>query len=97
MGSRMASRLIQAGFQVAVWNRTASACEELIDIGAHALDLSNIGQYPLILTCLADDKAVQAVFDQIQTNLKRVRSLWTSQVSLLLPQKYLLRLLLHKM
>ena len=70
MGSRMASRLIQAGFQVAVWNRTASACEELIDIGAHALDLSNIGQYPLILTCLADDKAVQAVFDQIQTNLK---------------------------
>ena len=33
MGSRMASRLIQAGFQVAVWNRTASACEELIDIG----------------------------------------------------------------
>ena len=64
MGSRMASRLIQAGFQVAVWNRTASACEELIDIGAHALDLSNIGQ------CLADDKAVQAVFDQIQTNLK---------------------------
>jgi len=70
MGSRMASRLIQAGFQVAVWNRIASASEELIDIGAHALDLSNIGHYPLILTCLADDKAVQAVFDQIQTNLK---------------------------
>ena len=70
MGSRMASRLIQAGFQVAVWNRTASACEELIDIGAHALDLSNIGQYPIVLTCLADDKAVQAVFEQIQPHLK---------------------------
>lgn len=26
MGSRMAARLIHAGFQVAVWNRTASAC-----------------------------------------------------------------------
>lgn len=70
MGSRMASRLIQAGFQVAVWNRTASACEELIDIGAHALDLSNIGRYPIVLTCLADDKAVQAVFEQIQPHLK---------------------------
>lgn len=70
MGSRMATRLIQAGFQVAVWNRTASACDELIDIGAQALELSDIGEYPVILICLADDKAVKAVFEQIQPNLK---------------------------
>ncbi|WP_335974084.1 NAD(P)-dependent oxidoreductase [Acinetobacter calcoaceticus] len=70
MGSRMATRLIQAGFQVAVWNRTSSACEELIDIGAQPLELSNIGEYPVILICLADDKAVEAVFEQIQPNLK---------------------------
>ncbi|MFY5899602.1 NAD(P)-dependent oxidoreductase [Acinetobacter pittii] len=70
MGSRMATRLIQAGFQVAVWNRTFSACEELIDIGAQPLELSDIGEYPIILTCLADDKAVEAVFEQIQPNLK---------------------------
>ncbi|MBI1449010.1 NAD(P)-dependent oxidoreductase [Acinetobacter sp. AC1-2] len=70
MGSRMATRLIQAGFQVAVWNRTVSACDELIDIGAQPLKLSNIGEYPVILICLADDKAVQAVFEQIQPNLK---------------------------
>lgn len=70
MGSRMATRLIQAGFQVAVWNRTVSACDELIDIGAQPLELSNIGEYPVILICLADDKAVQAVFEQIQPNLK---------------------------
>lgn len=70
MGSRMATRLIQAGFQVAVWNRTVAACDELIDIGAQALELSNIGEYPVILICLADDKAVQAVFEQIQPNLK---------------------------
>ncbi|RZH10948.1 NAD(P)-dependent oxidoreductase [Acinetobacter pittii] len=70
MGSRMATRLIQAGFQVAVWNRTPSACEELIDIGAQPLELSDIGEYPIILTCLADDKAVEAVFEQIQPNLK---------------------------
>lgn len=70
MGSRMATRLIQAGFQVAVWNRTFSTCEELIDIGAQALELSDIGDYPIILTCLADDKAVEAVFEQIQPHLK---------------------------
>ncbi|MEQ1162245.1 NAD(P)-dependent oxidoreductase [Acinetobacter calcoaceticus] len=70
MGSRMATRLIQAGFQVAVWNRTVSACDELIDIGAQTLELSNIGEYPVILICLADDKAVEAVFKQIQPNLK---------------------------
>ena len=70
MGSRMATRLIQAGFQVAVWNRTFSACEELIDIGAQPLELSNIGDYPIILICLADDKAVEAVFEKIQPSLK---------------------------
>ena len=69
MGSRMATRLIQAGFDVGVWNRTASACDVLIDMGATALDVQNIGQYPVILTCLADDAAVQAVFDHIQHQL----------------------------
>jgi len=69
MGSRMATRLIQAGFEVAVWNRTASACDVLIDMGATGLDLQEIGQYPVILTCLADDAAVQAVFYQIQNQL----------------------------
>ena len=69
MGSRMATRLIQAGFSVAVWNRTASACDVLIDMGATALELPDIGQYPVILTCLADDAAVQSVYDQIQAQL----------------------------
>lgn len=70
MGSRMATRLVQAGFHVAVWNRTASACEPLIDIGAHALQLENIAQYPIILSCLADDQAVEAVFKQIKPHLQ---------------------------
>ena len=70
MGSRMATRLVQAGFQVAIWNRTASACESLIDMGAHALQLDNIADYPVILSCLADDHAVQNVFDLIAPHLK---------------------------
>ena len=69
MGSRMATRLINAGFPVAVWNRTPSACNELISKGATALDFKDIGQYPVILTCLADDHAVQNVIDQIEPYL----------------------------
>ena len=70
MGSRMATRLIQAGFDVAVWNRTATACEALIDMGAHPLEIENIGAYPIILTCLADDKAVQSVYERIEPHLQ---------------------------
>jgi len=66
MGSRMATRLLQAGFEVAVWNRTRSACDALIDLGATNLTLQNIAEYPVILTCLADDKAALSVYEQIE-------------------------------
>lgn len=65
MGSRMATRLLQAGFQVAVWNRTTTACDPLVAMGALALSLEQISDYPVILTCLADDQAMAAVFAQI--------------------------------
>ena len=65
MGSRMATRLIQAGFEVAVWNRSASACDELVAIGATPLSLDQIANYSVILSCLADDYAVAAVYVQI--------------------------------
>ncbi|UYF74941.1 NAD(P)-dependent oxidoreductase [Acinetobacter ursingii] len=70
MGSRMASRLIKAGFKVSVWNRTEAACEPLITMGATSLQLKNIGDYPVILTCLADDHAVSHVFEQIKPYLR---------------------------
>ena len=70
MGTRMASRLLQAGYTVAVWNRSPHACEVLIQQGAQSLDLAEIGNYPVVLTCLADDQAVQNVFSQIQPALK---------------------------
>ncbi|OTG64749.1 NAD(P)-dependent oxidoreductase [Acinetobacter silvestris] len=69
MGSRMATRLLQAGFDVAVWNRTSTACEALIDTGATALSLEKVNHYPIILTCLADDAAAESVFDQIRPYL----------------------------
>ncbi|MCU4641344.1 NAD(P)-dependent oxidoreductase [Acinetobacter courvalinii] len=70
MGTRMASRLLQAGYRVAVWNRSPHACEALMQQGAQSLDLAEIGNYPVVLTCLADDQAVQSVFSQIQPALK---------------------------
>ena len=70
MGTRMASRLLQAGYTVAVWNRSQHACEALIQQGATQLELDKIAKYPVILICLADDQAVQSVFDQIQPYLK---------------------------
>lgn len=70
MGSRMAARLIQAGFDVAVWNRTATACDALVDMGAHPLKFEQIADYPVILTCLADDQAVQQVYQQIEPYLQ---------------------------
>lgn len=66
MGSRMATRLLQAGFEVAVWNRTRSACDALIDLGATDLALQKIAEYPIVLTCLADDKAALSVYEQIE-------------------------------
>lgn len=70
MGSRMATRLIQAGYSVAVWNRTASACDSLINLGAEPLELNLIAYYPVVLICLSDDDAVQNVFDQFKNHLK---------------------------
>ena len=70
MGTRMASRLLQVGYTVAVWNRSQHACEALIQQGATQLELNKIAEYPVILICLADDQAVQSVFDQIQPYLK---------------------------
>lgn len=70
MGTRMASRLLQAGYTVAVWNRSQHACEALIQQGATQLELNKIAEYPVILICLADDQAVQSIFDQIRPYLK---------------------------
>ncbi len=70
MGTRMSKRLLDADFTVAVWNRTASACDEVIAHGASALDLQKIANYPIIMLCLADDHAVQAVVDQLMPSLQ---------------------------
>lgn len=70
MGSRMTRRLLDAGHQVSVWNRTASACQPLLAQGAQALDIQqDIASCDVIMLCLADDAAVQQVVSQIAPQL----------------------------
>ena len=70
MGTRMATRLCNAGYKVAVWNRRPEACVAIIEQGASALELEQIGNYPVIFMCLADDAAVQNVFERTQPFLR---------------------------
>lgn len=70
MGQRMSRRLLNTQIELAVWNRSPAACEELYTLGATPLELSNIQDYPIIFMCLADDAAVTAVFEKIKPFLK---------------------------
>ena len=70
MGSRMSKRLLDAGFSVSVWNRSPAACEPLLQMGASALEIIQIGKADIIMLCLADDQAVQNVVAQILPHLR---------------------------
>nr|WP_325253641.1 NAD(P)-dependent oxidoreductase [Amylibacter sp.] len=67
MGTPMAGRLLEAGFALTVWNRTASKAQPLVDKGAA------LGENPadvaaksdIVFLCLTDTKAVEeAVFGE---------------------------------
>lgn len=63
MGSRMAMRLLNAGYQLGVYNRTAERARALGEAGAHvyASPADLAGDADVILTMLADDAAVEQV------------------------------------
>jgi 3-hydroxyisobutyrate dehydrogenase-like beta-hydroxyacid dehydrogenase len=62
MGRAMATRLIDAGHEVHVWNRSPGPCEELVQRGGRRLE-SPEGAFigDAVVTMLADDDAVRAV------------------------------------
>jgi 3-hydroxyisobutyrate dehydrogenase-like beta-hydroxyacid dehydrogenase len=63
MGAAMARRLIGAGHTVHVWNRTASAVDELVDAGAvRATTVSAALSTGLVFSMLANDDAVDGTF-----------------------------------
>lgn len=65
MGQAMAARLLEEGFEVSVWNRTASAGDELVAAGATRLDSpAQAFERDIVVSILANDQAVDAVFSE---------------------------------
>lgn len=62
MGTGMASNLIKAGHEVTVFNRTASAMEPVVALGARgASSVAEACRGDAVITMLANDAAVEAV------------------------------------
>lgn len=63
MGSTMAGRLLSAGFDVWVTNRTPERAKSLLDAGAQWADSADglADQVELLITMVADDQALHAV------------------------------------
>ncbi|GAB4265540.1 MAG: NAD(P)-dependent oxidoreductase [Candidatus Promineifilaceae bacterium] len=63
MGQGMARNLLKAGFDVTVWNRTASRMEPLVAAGATAVSspVDVARQANIVITCVSDTPDVEAV------------------------------------
>lgn len=62
MGAAMASNLLKAGHDVAVWNRSPGRADPLVQLGAtRAGSPREAAQGDLVMSMLADDAAVEAV------------------------------------
>lgn len=63
MGSRMAARLIDAGHDLVVWNRTPAKAKPLVERGARAADspAAAARQAEVVITMVTDPDALRAV------------------------------------
>jgi 3-hydroxyisobutyrate dehydrogenase-like beta-hydroxyacid dehydrogenase len=62
MGREMARRLVDAGHEVVVWNRSAEPVDELVAVGAsRAADAAEALAAPISFSMLANDEAADAV------------------------------------
>ena len=63
MGRGMARNLIQAGFPLVVWNRTASRIAELVEAGATAADspADVAARSDIVISCVSDTPDVETV------------------------------------
>jgi 3-hydroxyisobutyrate dehydrogenase-like beta-hydroxyacid dehydrogenase len=63
MGSRMARRLLDAGHELTVWNRTPSRAEPLAAVGARAADdpAEAASRSEIVITMVANPEALAAV------------------------------------
>ena len=63
MGDGMTRNLLKAGFEVVVWNRTASKMQSIVEAGATAAEnpADVASQCDIIITCVSDTPDVRAV------------------------------------
>lgn len=63
MGLPMAARLLEAGHELVVWNRTAERAEPLVERGAHLADTpaDAAARAEVVITMVADPDALEAV------------------------------------
>jgi 2-hydroxy-3-oxopropionate reductase len=63
MGAPMAGNLLEAGFEVVAWNRSAAPLAALVERGARAADgpAAAAAEADVLITILSDDDAVRAV------------------------------------
>ena len=62
MGLAIAANLLEAGHELAVWNRTPGRAQPLVDAGAVSAESPReAAEADIVLTMLADDEAVSAV------------------------------------
>jgi len=63
MGSAMAMRLVEAGHDVCVWNRSSAATEPLVAAGAcAAASIPDALERPIVFSMLSNDAAALEVF-----------------------------------
>ncbi|MGF1469609.1 MAG: NAD(P)-dependent oxidoreductase [Sandaracinaceae bacterium] len=64
MGGRMARRLIDAGYEVTVYNRSASRAEPLVEAGARraATPRAAVAEADVAIACVTDDEASRKVW-----------------------------------
>ncbi|MEM6732403.1 MAG: NAD(P)-dependent oxidoreductase [Myxococcota bacterium] len=64
MGSRMATHLVQAGYEVAVWNRSDGATAPLVDLGARAVATPREAAEGarFVISMVTDDQASRTVW-----------------------------------
>ncbi|OBS10520.1 NAD(P)-dependent oxidoreductase [Acidihalobacter prosperus] len=65
MGQGMAARLIESGHSLIVYNRSQDKCRALAEAGARVAQrpLETVSRGGIVVSMLADDAAVEAVFD----------------------------------
>ncbi len=75
MGSRMAKRLLEHGYQIIVYNRSREAAEALVNYGATVADsiAELASKADVILSSLTNDEAVRSVYTDPEGVLARVR------------------------